>query len=144
MLSIQLAPPESPYLTELYKLLNHEWDDLEAFSETKNGKVIPSPIIALDDEQLIGGLVFTRFLSPVSQKQALWINALFIKPENRHQGISSQLIKRAQQLIKQRGERELLVYTHIPQLYLKQQWQTIETDQGNYVLTSKLPCTTSN
>jgi GNAT superfamily N-acetyltransferase len=138
MLVIQLAKWDSPNLSTLYKWFDNEWDDVEPLAASKDGKIIPNPIIALNGDELIGGLVFTRFLSPMTKTQAVWINAVFIKPENRKQGISSQLISHAEQLVKEMGEPELLVFTHIPELYLKQKWQVIETQEDNFVLKSSL------
>jgi len=138
MILIQSAKSDSPHLLTLYQWLESEWDEVEPLASAKHGKVIPDPIIALSGDELIGGLVFTRFLSPITKTQAVWINAVFIKPENRNQGISSQLINRAEQLVKNIGELELLVFTHIPELYAKQNWQIIETHDDHFVLKSSL------
>ncbi len=138
MLSVQWVECESPHLVELYQWFENEWDDVEPLNSTKNGKAIPNPIIALNEDQLIGGLVFSRFLSPITKEQAVWINAVFVKPENRKQGVSSQLISRAEQWVKEMGEPELLVYTHIPELYTKQSWQIIEEQEDHFVLKSSL------
>lgn len=138
MLSIQSVNCDCPNLNILYHWFKDEWDDVEPLVSTKNGKVIPNPIIALNEDEMIGGLVFTRFLSPITKAQAVWINAVYIKPENRKQGISSQLINRAEQLVKEMGEPELLVFTHIPELYSKQNWQVVETHDDHFVLKSSL------
>ena len=138
IIKIQSVKIDSPHLMNLYQWFESEWDDVEPLVSTKGGKVIPNPIIALNEDELVGGLVFTRFLSPISKAQAVWINAVFIKPENRNQGISSQLINHAEQLLKEMGEPELLVFTHIPDLYTKQNWQVIETHDEHFVLKSSL------
>lgn len=138
MFSIQTIESDSNYLTELYQWFESEWDDVEPLTTMKHGKVIPNAIVALIDGELVGGLVFTRFLSPISQVQAVWINSVFIKPENRKQGISSKLISYAEKQVKQMGEPELLVYTQIPKLYSKLDWKIIETQDDNFVLNSSL------
>ena len=61
MLLIQEVESGSPYLFTLYQWFESEWDDVEPLSSTKNGKEIPNPIIALQDGELVGGLVFSRF-----------------------------------------------------------------------------------
>ncbi|MGF1761706.1 GNAT family N-acetyltransferase [Photobacterium sagamiensis] len=138
MVLIQEVESDSPHLITLYQWFKSEWDDVEPLSSTKGGKVIPNPIIALKDGELVGGLVFTRFLSPITKEQEIWINAVFIKPENRKQGISSQLIHRAEKLVKDMGEPELLVFAQIPELYSKLSWQVIETHDDHFVLKSSL------
>ncbi|MGF1878360.1 GNAT family N-acetyltransferase [Photobacterium frigidiphilum] len=138
MFLIQEVESDSQHLVTLYQWFESEWDDVEPLTSTKDGKVIPSPIIALKDGELVGGLVFTRFLSPMTNEQAVWINAVFIKPENRKQGISSQLINRAEKLVESIGESELLVFAQIPELYSKLTWQVIETHDDHFVLKSAL------
>jgi N-acetylglutamate synthase-like GNAT family acetyltransferase len=138
MVLIQEVESDSQHLITLYQWFESEWDDVEPLASTKDGKVIPSPIIALKDGELVGGLVFTRFLSPMTNEQAVWINAVFIKPENRKQGISSQLINRAEKSVESIGESELLVFAQIPELYSKLNWQVIETHDDHFVLKSAL------
>lgn len=138
MVLIQEVVSNSQHLITLYQWFESEWDDVEALASTKDGKVIPSPIIALKDGELVGGLVFTRFVSPMTNEQAVWINAVFIKPENRKQGISSQLINRAEKSVESIGESELLVFAQIPELYSKLNWQVIETHDDHFVLKSAL------
>ena len=80
--------------------------------------------------------MFTRFLSPITQELAVWINGVFVTPENRKQGISSQLINQAEKVVMEMAESELLVFTHIPALYSNLQWQIIETHDAHFVLKS--------
>lgn len=59
MLSIELANSQSLHLTTLYNWFNDKWDDMKVFSETKNGNVIPNPIIALNGDEFISLLCFS-------------------------------------------------------------------------------------
>lgn len=136
MILIQSVESDSLYLTELYQWFEAEWDDVEPLASIKEGKIIPNPIVALDNGKLIGGLVFTRFLSPITQELAVWINGVFVTPENRKQGISSQLINQAEKVVMEMAESELLVFTHIPALYSNLQWKIIETHDDHFVLKS--------
>ena len=138
MVLIQEVEINSPHLIKLYQWFESEWDDVEPLVPMKNGQVIPNPIIALKDGELVGGLIFTRFLSPITKEQAVWINAVFIKDEERKQGISSQLINSAEKLVKERGEPELFVFTEIQALYSKLNWQVIETVDDHFVLKSSV------
>lgn len=136
MILIQSVESNSLYLTELYQWFEAEWDDVEPLASIKEGKIIPKPIVALENGKLVGGLVFTRFLSPITQELAVWINAVFVIPENRKQGISSQLINQAEKVVMEMAESELLVFTHIPVLYSNLQWKIIETHDDHFVLKS--------
>jgi len=138
MVLIQSAKSDSLHLNTLYQWFHSEWDDVEPLASSKDGKIIPNPIIALNGDELVGGLVFSRFLSPITKEQAVWINAVFIKPESRRQGISTQMISFAEQLVKEMRESELLVFTDMPELYSKQNWQIIETQDENFVLKSSV------
>ena len=138
MLLIETVEIDSSYLPTLYCWFEDEWGDVDALTKTKHGKVIPKPIIVLKNGKLIGGLVFTRFLSPITQEQAVWINAVFIKAENRQQGIGAQLIRHAEKAVAAMNEFELLVFTHLPTLYTNLQWQIIETEGDHFVLKSAL------
>lgn len=136
MIVIQSVESDSLYLTELYQWFEAEWDDVEPLASIKEGKIIPNPIVALENGKLVGGLVFTRFLSPITQELAVWINGVFVTPENRKQGISSQLINQAEKVVIEMAESELLVFTHIPVLYSNLQWKIIETHDDHFVLKS--------
>jgi len=136
MILIQSVESDSLYLTELYQWFEAEWDDVEPLASIKEGKIIPNPIVALENGKLVGGLVFTRFLSPITQELAVWINGVFVTPENRKQGISSQLINQAEKVVMEMAESELLVFTHIPALYSNLQWKIIETHDDHFVLKS--------
>lgn len=138
MILIQSVERDSTYLTKLYQWFDSEWDDVEPSSSTKNGKFIPNPIVVLKDGELVGGLIFSRFISPLTQLQAVWINAVFIKPEHRKQGISSQLINHAEQVVTKMSEAELFVLTHIPALYSNLNWKIIETSDEDFILKSSL------
>ena len=136
MLLTQVSDSNSDFLATLYQWLQNEWGDVEPFAATKNGKSIPSPIIALEKGKLVGGLVFTRFPSPITQSQSVWVNAIFVQPENRKQGICSQLIKKAEKLVIELNEPELFAFSHIPQLYTRLNWEIINTHDTHFVLRS--------
>lgn len=138
MVLIEEYDCNSPHLITLYKWFESEWNDVDEFVLSKHGKEIPPPIFALINEELVGGLVFTRFLSPITHQYPIWINAVYIKAEYRLQGISSLLIKHAEKKIKELGESELLVFAEIPDLYSKLGWEIVEQIDNNFVLQSSL------
>lgn len=125
-----------PLLSELADLFQSEWGEVEPFSSEKNGVHVPHPILALHDARLVGGLAFTRFPAPKTDVQGLWVNAIFVKPAYRKQGVSSRLITQAEGTAKSLGEPAIFAYTHIPKLYEKLGWQGVEP-HGAYVVVSK-------
>ncbi|MFA0085790.1 GNAT family N-acetyltransferase [Vibrio sp. 10N.261.51.F12] len=132
----QSKSDHSFHIAELYQWFNHEWQDVEPLITMKSGLIVPTPILALENECLLGGLVFTRFLSPLTNAHALWINAVFVKPEYRHRGIGSRLIRFAETVMLKQQEPELLVYTHIPALYEKLGWTHVEKNDDHVVMQS--------
>jgi len=39
----------------LYQWFESEWDEVEPLAATKDGQVIPNPIVALKEGELVGG-----------------------------------------------------------------------------------------
>ncbi|MBB6479516.1 GNAT family N-acetyltransferase [Spirochaeta isovalerica] len=125
------ADYNSPYLEQLKKWFESEWKREYIFHRN-----IPNPLIALSGERLLGGLAFTEYPNPEKEGMALWINALFVKQENRKSGIASDLISAANEMT---GSVELYVLTHIPLLYQKSGWTIISVEEKNSVLKAPLP-----
>ncbi|WP_167494628.1 MULTISPECIES: GNAT family N-acetyltransferase [Vibrio] len=139
-MAITVYQPEdnSLHLTELYSLFLNEWGEVDPFAHEKEGLSIPTPVLALDSQNLVGGIAFTRFAEPGTESLGVWINALLVKPQYRRQGISQRLIREAQQLVKREGVDTLYVYTHLPSLYEPLGWECVEQHDDHYVLSKHL------
>ncbi|MDN3679104.1 GNAT family N-acetyltransferase [Vibrio tapetis subsp. quintayensis] len=138
MIDIVESQTGSRYLTEVTRLFQSEWPDFEPYTPVVNGFEVPLPILALSNADLVGGLAFTRFPEPNANRQALWINAVLVEAKSRKQGVSSNLIRRAESLAKHNGELSLYVYTHIPTLYQKLGWEVTDTSDEHMVLRKTL------
>jgi len=84
---------------------------------------LPAPVIAIQDDEVVGVLTFTfHRVAEVSDKE-LWINALYVREDLRGMGIGKQLLSLGMNAAKDSGVKQLFVYTEIPLLYAKQGWQ---------------------
>ena len=99
---------------------------------------LPPPILAYKDNALVGGLKFAYFRKSKSEEKSLWINALYVKPSNRRQGIAKMLIKKAEAISEITNYMELFVYTNFPELYLNLGWELVESKNDNNTLRIKL------
>ena len=95
---------------------------------------MPSPLIALEHEELLGGLSFTRYAKPGSEEMAVWINTVFVAPQHRGRGVAGKLIDVAEQAALALGITELFVLSSMPDLYNKHGWRYVDTVDGSTVL----------
>jgi len=109
----------SPYLGKLYQMFINQWGQVDAFTDQKDGLRLPRPIIALDDDKLVGGLSFTAYRHPGKNQMVLWINALYVETDFRGKKLASRLIALAEEVAKKLGYKQLFVHTDIPTLYIK-------------------------
>lgn len=119
----------SRYVKELREILEIEWGEFAAFETSACGIKTPAALIAIENEILIGGLVFSLWAAPESDRTAIWINGLIIKPVYRKKGVASLLIRQAMS-----KEPQLLVLTDVENLYSKLSWQTISKTEKGTVL----------
>ena len=116
------------HLKRLSEWLLEEWGEVETFDN------VPPPLLAIEGRELLGGLMFSTFHKPGREEQGLWINALFVAPEHRRQGIASQLIRAAETEAVRTGEQELFALTDIPKLYENLGWRCVETSSDGTVV----------
>lgn len=122
------------HLKQLREWFIAEWGQVDPFEEYKDGFIVPSPLLVIDGQQLLGGLVFTRYLIPGNKKKGLWINAIFVKPEHRGSGIGSQLIQAAEVEAASIKEKDLFVSTDVPELYQNLGWFNVDSSGEGKVL----------
>lgn len=116
-----------------------EWASEHSFDPPDDSPPLPSPLLALSDGTLIGGISFTWHPAPATSQRALWINTLYIEPGSRGKGYALELIAAAEQRAKEAaGVGELYVYTNAPGLYEKRSWSLISKDKEMSVLNRKL------
>ena len=127
----------SEQLLQLESLFRSQWTD---FSFTGYSAALPNPLVIIMQETVIGGLSYTLFKHPNSEKEVVWVNAVFVLPEYRGNALASNLI--AQSILDARHSdlEALFVYTDVPGLYTKNGWQAVdsETEPGHSVMSISL------
>ena len=124
------AAPE--HLRQLHEWFVSEWGQEGSFDLA--GSTEPRPLVAIADEETLGGLAFAIFQRPGTESKGIWINALFVAPAHRRKGIASQLIQAAEAAAARLGEEELHALTDIPGLYEKLGWRRIHSDSTGTVV----------
>lgn len=133
MISVVSSRTAPDYLRPLSKWVVAEWGEIESVEN------VPPPLLALEGQDLRGGLIFSRFQKPDGGGLGLWVNALFVSPDYRRRGIGSQLIRAAETEALSTGERALYALTDVPALYRKLGWQTVKTSSDGTVVGASLP-----
>ena len=136
------------FLAELRNLFLTEWATVDAFDDhqfeadwfggNERQSNLPAPLLALESNNLVGGLSFTWFRPDDLTNAKLWINAILVKPAFRGNGIATSLIKEAIVSASKTDETELFVYTEIPLLYTSVGWQLVSCPDQNHVLKTSL------
>ena len=120
---------KSHHLRQLREWFELEWGHAYQFEDSMHGLIIPSPLLAIDGQNLIGGLAFTRYAINVNGEMRLWVNALFVAPGKRRVGVGTRLIRAAQNEAVSIQEKELFVHTGIPNLYQALGWTTVDSGE---------------
>lgn len=128
----------SPHLEPFRLWLNDEWEGFAPFSKPTSGLPIPAPLLAIEDDELLGGLAFSRYKNPKNDELALWINAILVDPAQRGKGIASALISVAEKSALDLDETQIFALTDVPKLYQNQGWSVFNIDGKNRVMTKQL------
>ena len=128
MIDIVSSSTAPIHLKPLSKWVIAEWGEIEPVEN------VPPPLLAIEGQELRGGVMFSRFHKPDGEGLGLWINALFVAPEHRRQGIGSRLVRAAESEAARAGERELFALTDIPTLYQKLGWTCVKTSNKGTVV----------
>ncbi len=136
IVSSSVAPGHTRRLREW---LVAEWGEVEPFKSQSDGTItVPLPLLGIEGQELLGGLMFSGFRKPGGDALGLWINALYVAPEHRRKKIASQLIQAAEVEAFGTGQRELFALTDIPKLYENLGWERVVTSNEGIVLRAVL------
>ena len=130
----------SPYWSELEGLFQSEWPDFKFQDTYKENVQLPPVITVLRDNVVIGGLAYSYFQEPHQVRDVVWINAVFVDPQWRGQGIASELISRGVRQISSAVQTQLYAYTNIMGLYQGLGWSVvdIESEPNHKVMSIEL------
>ncbi|ELE7615514.1 GNAT family N-acetyltransferase [Vibrio vulnificus] len=118
----------SQYWVALEKLFQTKWSDFR-FVDTYTPEVnLPPVIVALRDNQVIGGLAYSRFKEPHGDSEVIWLNAVVVSNEWRGQGIASELIDRGVAQVSGSLQSHLYAYTNVAPLYQSLGWLVVEIE----------------
>ncbi|GAB7220205.1 GNAT family N-acetyltransferase [Vibrio comitans] len=120
-MTILLVESNSPYCRLFKQWCEAEWGDEMNLHSTD----FPAPLFAVDMEQLVGGVAFSLFAEPLTDKQVVWINAIYVKSVYRSQGVASMLAQKAVKACAHLNQSCLYVYTNRPNLYLRLGWEPV-------------------
>ncbi|CDT68440.1 Conserved hypothetical protein [Vibrio coralliirubri] len=130
----------SPYWRELEGLFQSEWSDFKFKDTYKDSVQLPPVIVVLRDNVVIGGLAYSYFQEPHQVRDVVWINAVFVDPQWRGQGIASELINRGVRQVSSGVQTQLYAYTNIMGLYQGLGWSVvdIESEPNHKVMSIEL------
>ncbi|CDT58580.1 GNAT family N-acetyltransferase [Vibrio coralliirubri] len=130
----------SPYWSELEGLFQSEWSDFKFKDTYKENVKLPPVITVLRDNVVIGGLAYSYFQEPHQVRDVVWINAVFVAPQWRGQGIASELINRGVRQVSSGVQSQLYAYTNIMGLYQGLGWSVvdIESEPNHKVMSIEL------
>ena len=111
-----------------------EWGEVDPFDSSNEGVKTPSPVLATENGELLGGLSFCWARKPHAAELGVWINAVLISPEYRGLGLASKLVQAAESEAARKGMKELFVYSEFPKMYEKLGWQIQGGDSASKVL----------
>ncbi|WP_082880303.1 GNAT family N-acetyltransferase [Vibrio bivalvicida] len=117
-----------PEWREVERLFQSMWPDLVLDEHYRDDVNLPPVIVAMEDEELIGGLAFSRYQEPNGTEQVIWINAVFIAPKWRGKGIARQLINRAVEQVSAKEQAYLYANTNVSPLYISIGWFVVDIE----------------
>ncbi|NOH99387.1 GNAT family N-acetyltransferase [Vibrio sp. 99-70-13A1] len=118
----------SQYWAVLERLFQSEWSDFLFVDTYKQDAQLPPVIVALRDNQVIGGLAYSRYQEPHGNCEVIWLNAVFVSPEWRGQGVASELINLGVEQALESIQSHLYAYTHVASLYESLGWSVVDIE----------------
>ncbi|WP_232460266.1 GNAT family N-acetyltransferase [Vibrio syngnathi] len=114
----------------LERLFQTEWSDFLFADTYKSEAHLPPVIVALRNNEVIGGLAYSCFKEPQGNSEVIWFNAVFVSPELRGQGIASELINRGVKQVSEAVQGNLYAYTNVAPLYLSLGWSVVDIESA--------------
>ena len=135
--TIKPADQHPELLEELATTFKQYWG--EAVPIVHSSPHIPPTLIAVSESNWVGALSFIEAPSPhPNHDPAIWVNAVYVKPDHRRRGWAQQLIQAAEIYAAAIDTHVLFVFTHLPSLYNTLGWDIVRENEGEVVLTKQL------
>ncbi|MEH0724847.1 GNAT family N-acetyltransferase [Vibrio alginolyticus] len=127
-LVFRVCDENSPYLIDLERLFQSEWSDFSFADPYKPEAELPPVIVAMRNNEVIGGLAYSRYQEPHGNSEVVWFNAVYVSPNWRGQGIASELINRGVSQVAATTQSNLYAYTNVPPLYESLGWSVVDIE----------------
>ncbi|EHR0760687.1 TPA: GNAT family N-acetyltransferase [Vibrio parahaemolyticus] len=127
-LVFRVCDENSPYLIDLERLFQSEWTDFSFADTYKPKSELPPAIVALRNNEVIGGLAYSRYQEPHGHSEVVWFNAVYVSPNWRGQGIASELINRGVSQVSATTQSNLYAYTNVSSLYESLGWSVVDIE----------------
>ncbi|ENJ2790134.1 GNAT family N-acetyltransferase [Vibrio parahaemolyticus] len=124
----RICKENSQYWIALEKLFQTEWPDFLFADTYKSENYLPPVLVAVRNNEVIGGLAYSRYQEPYGNTEVIWLNAVFVSPEWRGQGIASELINRGVNQVSELNQNNIYAYTNVAQLYKSLGWSVVDID----------------
>ncbi len=124
----RICKENSQYWIALEKLFQTEWSDFLFADTYKSENYLPPVLVAVRNNEVIGGLAYSRYQEPYGNSEVIWLNAVFVSPEWRGQGIASELINRGVNQVSELNQNNIYAYTNVAQLYKSLGWPVVDID----------------
>jgi len=136
-MKIELLKNYPEFIDELNELFYDEWHHFHADRKKPqwkerlltrvNGETIPTVLIALDNNTLLGSASLVVSDMDTRSDLSPWLAAVYVKDECRGQGVGRKLVLAIENLAAKLNIETLYLYTPSKELFYKYQgWETIE------------------
>jgi len=133
MIEIKSASSQQKAYEQFKTWLFNEWGPIEQLY-SEDTPALAMPILAFENDVLVGGMSFILYNKPGTSSKTMWINTLYIATEYRGKGIASQIILAAESVFTRWKEADMYVFTDKPSLYSKLGWQILIEEKEGWVL----------
>jgi GNAT superfamily N-acetyltransferase len=130
--TVTSAAATSRHLPTLWQWCIDEWGEIDDFRAPQSSPI--PPLLAVNGEALLGGLVFTWFRKPGAAEPGYWINAVIVAPPHRRLGVATALIRAAEQAVLDADGTDVYALTDIPALYRPLGWTVVNRSDDGYAM----------
>ncbi len=120
------------YRDDLERLFQSEWADFSFAESDKPEANLPPTILALRNNEVIGGLAYSRYKEPHGESEVVWLNAVYVSPDWRGQGVASELINRGVNQVSATTQGHLYAYTNLPSMYEHLGWSVVDIESEEH------------
>ncbi len=107
---------------------------LKSYQKMTESDNIEQAFVALSENKPVGTALLIENDHEDYQHLRPWLAAVYITSSYRHKGIARKLVAFVEKVARDRGEKQLFLYTLAPRIYLGMGWRIIEKFDDNKFL----------